>query len=387
MSWVERLRAQYPVAQRITYLDAAYDLGGALFMRRAAEKFFDEWVEAAICMERGGPGRERFFRMQDAVREDIAELLKVQPKGVCFTTNTGQGINLVFHGFRFCPGDNVVVYSGDFPSIIGPAVRAAELKGLEVRMVDPPGPLCSAEDIWQMVDERTRMVAVSHVQSATGYRIDLGRLGALCRKNGSFLVVDATQSFGLTELDAGAWNVDAVSAAAYKGAQGGMSEGFLYCSPALLRQVDPVFVSYGKYVNAVKTDGRWKTIVTGRDEASKLEAGTVDALGVAVLGSGLRVIKSIGVRAIEAHIAPLYEMLYDGLVGLGYVPVTPRDKRYRSSILSLDIAGDKNALYKHFQASGVALSCSKYLRFGIPPFALPKDIDAALEAAGNTEVR
>ncbi len=385
LSWVERLRSQFPVAERTAYLDAAYDTGGALFMRRAAEWFFDQWPRAAAEMQRGGPGRQCFFDMQDRVRRDIGLLLGgVSAEHICFTKNTNEGVNALLLGFDYRPGDNIVLFENDFPSLVAPAIQAARLRGVECRLVKPSRPYVHAvEDLIEQIDNHTRIVAVSHVQSSTGYRADLGKLGRVCRQKGIFLIADATQSVGIAPLAPEDWGVSALSAASYKGMMGGISSAFLYACPELMERVEPIFVSYGDCVNPVVQDGVGKIEITRPAAARKLESGTVDALGVCVMGSGIRTILDIGQEEIWRHISKLYELLYDGLAALGYPIITPRDPAHRSSILAVDAGDDKVRLYAHFQQNGVALSASRYLRFGIPAFALERDIYAALDAAGS----
>ncbi|MBQ3201495.1 MAG: aminotransferase class V-fold PLP-dependent enzyme [Clostridia bacterium] len=385
--WAETLRRQFPAAQKGGYLDAAYDMGGASFMREAANRFFDEWSEAALSCERGGPGRARFFAMADETRRLIAKLLGGgDESNVCFTHNTNEGINLAVMGFRYEKGDNIVSFRDDFPSVVGPCLNAERLLGVEVRLADTEQPgIDDIDALMALCDEKTRLIVISHVRSATGYTVDLQRLGGLCRERGIFLIVDATQSIGTVPIKALEWGIGAVSAAGYKCLLAGIGSAFFFMSGDLAEKVTPVFVSYNDYTRINSLEGTL-SLADGRD-ARKLESGTIDVLEIAILKSGLEQLLAIGIDTIAAHIGGLYEKLYRGLAALGYDIVTPFDPKLRSASLAVRVHGDQKTLYDHFRSEGICLSSSRHIRFGIPAFALESDIDMALAAAAKTDIR
>ena len=388
-AWVEALRKEFPATAGCAYLDGAYDMGGADYMKAAANWFFDAWGQAALALERGGPGRARFFAMADETRKSICTLLDSGDlSNICFTHNTNEGINMAVMGFAYAPGDNIITFQDDFPSVVGPCLNAARLRGVEVRCAktEVPG-VDDIDALMALTDANTRLIVISHVRSATGYMVDLERLGSLCRERGIFLIVDATQSLGSTPIYPEAWGVDGLSAAGYKCLLGGISSAFFYCSKALAEKITPVFVSYNDYT-AICPDGEGcsLTLKDGGD-IRKLESGTIDVLGIAILQQGINRILNIGVKEIRAHISGLYERLYRGLEALGYEIVTPFDPRNRSAVLAVRIHQDQSAIYEHFKNNGVALSSSRHLRFGIPAFATEQDIDRALAVAAATEIR
>ncbi|MBQ2769954.1 MAG: aminotransferase class V-fold PLP-dependent enzyme, partial [Clostridia bacterium] len=352
--WVEALRKEFPAAVGCAYLDGAYDMGGADYMKAAANWFFDAWGESALALERGGPGRARFFAMADETRKTICQLLYGgEISNICFTHNTNEGINMAVMGFAYAPGDNIITFQDDFPSVVGPCLNAARLRGVEVRCAktEVPG-VDDIDALMALTDEHTRLIVISHVRSATGYMVDLQRLGGLCKEKGIFLIVDATQSFGSLPIKAKEWGVDGLSAAGYKCMLGGISSAFFYCSEALAEKITPVFVSYNNYTS-IRPEGQGcsLTLQDGGD-IRKLESGTIDVLGIAILQQGLNRIQDIGLDIIRDHISGLYEKLYRGLVDLGYEIVTPFDPKNRSAVLAVRIHGEQAAIYAHFKNNG-----------------------------------
>ena len=247
-SWVTDLRAQAPVTAACTYLDCAYDCGGTTLAAAAAQDYFADWARAAAAVERGGPGRETFFRLADETRAQICALIgAADPRGVCFTRNTNEGISHILMGFDdFRPGDNILVCDIEHPSVLMPCLNAQKLRGVEARVLPPvDGEYLPAELFMGACDDHTRMILLSHVQSSNGCKADLAALGDFCRQRGIYLVVDAIQSLGFSVFEAEKWGVSAVSAGGYKGLLAGESSAFLWCAPDLLAHIWPVYTAAG----------------------------------------------------------------------------------------------------------------------------------------------
>ena len=105
--WNSELRSQFPVTGLCTYMDSAYDCGGSLIGKAAAARYFDEWAAAAAEAQRGGPGREVFFRVADETRNYVGQLLGGVPgRNIVITRNTNDGFNIIMQGYDFRPGDN-----------------------------------------------------------------------------------------------------------------------------------------------------------------------------------------------------------------------------------------------------------------------------------------
>ena len=103
----------------------------------------------------------------------------VAPHEVAFVENTSTALSLVAEGIDWRPGDNVVGAEGEFPSNAYPwmnvAARAAS--GVEYRLAPERDGRIDPEDLLARIDGRTRLLALSSVQYATGFRSDLARLG------------------------------------------------------------------------------------------------------------------------------------------------------------------------------------------------------------------
>lgn len=388
MTWQTALRKEFPVTNRCIYLDAAYDCGGSKIGKTAAARYFDDWAVAASTAQRGGPGREIFFRVAEQTRAQISTLLcGVETKNISFTKNTNEGFNSILNGFDFKEGDNIVTFRKEYPSIVMPCVKVAETKGIECRLIpQTEKELPSVDTIWDSVDDHTVMILISHVRSETGYKIDLQELGRRCREKGIFLIVDAVQSMGLEKLPVEEWGISAVSAATYKNLGGFISVGFIYICDELLRHIQPTYVSHNFQLSLDLSEE--KPVIRCSDplNASKLDNCSSDYLGIYVMHDALEQINKIGIEKINKHVSALFNLLYAGLKKLGYSIITPEDADRHCASIALDSANSKE-IVQYFYDNGVVISGSRIARFSLAAFNNRGDVEKALEIAARCPYR
>lgn len=380
MNWVNELRSQTPVCQKCVYLDCAYDCGGTTFAKDAALRYFDEWASSAAAIERGGPGRKTFFDLADQTRSMICRLIGADdPREVCFTRNTNEGISHVLMGFDFAPGDNIITDDIEHPSVIMPCLNAKKLRGVECRVVSAEkGEYLPTELFTAACDEHTRMIVVSHVQSSNGYKIDLASLGDYCREKGIYLIVDGIQSIGFSVFEAEKWNVAAVSAGGYKGLLAGESSAFLWCRKDLLEHIWPTYTAAGMAMRM--NDDKSGLLCTDPLWARKLENSSLDAPGIYLLNAGIARVLEISPENIETHIRKLYDKLYCGLDSIGLKLVTPKCSTHSCASIAFDLP-DKDAFFESMKAQGIVITNSRLLRISIGAFNTEEDIDMCLAAA------
>src|SRR5918996_4548009 len=124
------LRAEYPVLQRVAYLNAGTD--GPL--AAAAVRFAHAVLEAELDEGRATPHFERRFEIQGRLREGYARVMGCAADDVALTTSTSEGIGAVMAGMDLGPGDEIVSSDQEHPGVIGP-LRAARERGATVRLV------------------------------------------------------------------------------------------------------------------------------------------------------------------------------------------------------------------------------------------------------------
>ena len=392
MSIPSNVKELFPAAKRCTYFDVAYDCGGCLLGRSSAQRFFDDWEVSAAENERGGPGRGVFFRELDEAREYLNELVGgTGPQQIAFARNTNEGINALLQGFDFREGDNIVTDAGEHQSVIMPCLNAGRGKGFEVRVLpERDDKKIFAEELIALADEHTRIIAVSHVQSATGWCLDLAKLGSWCRANGVFLIVDAIQSLGIKPFHAEEWGVDAVAAGSYKGLCGSESAGFVYADSELLKHVSPVYSAAG-FAVSLKRGPEWAVEYTDPGSARKLENSTLDNLGGYILHDSVKWLLGLGIENIWEHVNGLYHYLYDGLKALGMDILSSEDDGEHAGSLLLKGAGagyDLEELFEFLRSKNIALTYAHgHIRISIGVFNTKEDADVLLAAVKEFKTR
>ena len=127
-------------------------------------------------------------------------LLHAHRDEIAFVNSTTQGIGLIAEGFPWRDGDSVVVPAEEYPSNIYPWMNLA-VRGVSVRLVPSREGRIWPEDLVEAMDSTTRVLAISHVEFASGFRNDLDRLAELCHARGVALFVDAIQGLGPLVID------------------------------------------------------------------------------------------------------------------------------------------------------------------------------------------
>src|SRR5207302_308326 len=147
------------------------------------------------------PDRELQAGLQ-AAREAVAALINAEPGEIALATNTSHGLNLAARALPLNAGDVVLVSDREFPANVYPWLRLKK-QGIDVELAPCAPEGWPDEDylVERLHDPRVRVLAVSFVQFSNGYRADLDRLGAACRANGTFLVVDGIQGVANSPLD------------------------------------------------------------------------------------------------------------------------------------------------------------------------------------------
>lgn len=149
----------------------------------------------------GEMARHHLEETHRRTKEKTARLFSVSPEEITFLSSASDGINLLAHSIDWQPGDNVVVADVEFPSDVLPWTNFAD-QGVEVRIVRHREWRIHLEDVEALINERTRVVAMSYVSYFTGQRQDLRALSALVRQSNAIFLLDATHAAGVVPVEA-----------------------------------------------------------------------------------------------------------------------------------------------------------------------------------------
>jgi selenocysteine lyase/cysteine desulfurase len=297
---------------------------------------------------------------------------------VAFAANTSDGLAVVANGLDWREGDNVVGASCEFPSNVYPWMNLGP-KGVEFRAAPERDGRVDPEDLFLLVDDRTRVVALSWVQFASGFRTDLARVGRFCRERGVLFVVDAIQGLGVLDLDVERDDVDVLASSAHKWLLGSEGIGLLYVSDRVVDRIEPARVGWTSVNDWIK----WSRYdLTFREGAGRFEPGTLNTFGVYALGASLELLLEVGVPEIERHARAITDRLVEGLTGRGFHVVSPRTEGEWSAIVAATHPEHTpHELVKRLHERGIAVA-HRAGRLRVSPhlYNTADEIDLLLEA-------
>jgi selenocysteine lyase/cysteine desulfurase len=345
MSW-DDLRAEFPVTHRWAYFDHA----AVAPMSGRARATLDEWT--ADLAENGVVHEGSWLKRVEEARRRAAALLNADPLDVAFVKNTSEGIGFVAEGYPWQAGDNVVTAADEYPSNLYSWMNLV-CRGVEVRRVASREGRILIDDIRAAIDGKTRIVTLSFVEFATGFRNDLYVIGCLCRERKVLFFVDAIQGLGVFPLDTQNTPVDFLSADGHKWLVGPEGAGLFWIRRELVDLLHPVAVGWNSVVGAwdfSKIDFRLKP------HAGRWESGTLNTGGVAALGASIGLLLEVGVPAIRDRVRELTDYLCEQAQARGLGVFSSRREGQWSGIVSLEMPGDLAALVKRARAAGLVLS-------------------------------
>jgi selenocysteine lyase/cysteine desulfurase len=210
------------------------------------------------------------------------------------------------------------------------------------------------DDIVAAIDNRTRLVSLSSVEYASGFRNDLEAIGQLCRERGIFFFVDAIQSLGVLPLDVQQTPIDALAADGHKWLLGPEGAGIFYMRREWVQRLHTVGVGWNSVIGSHdfgKIDFRLKP------HAGRWESGTLNVAGIHALGASLDFLLSLGIGAIGERVLELTDYLCERALRPGLGVYSSRRVGEQSGIVSLLVPGeDPRALVRRSKTEGIIIN-------------------------------
>ena len=324
----------FPILRRWDFFNHA---GVSPLPQVAADAFRTFAAEA----EAEGYLNTTWYKDVEKVRDLAAGLINAGRDEIALLKNTSEGIATVAGGLQWNSGDRIVTTNVEYPANIYPWMDLQKRKGVELVMVeerDAGGPGAGpsrAVPLERILEEaahpRTRMVALSHVEFASGQRHDVAAIGKFCRENGKLFCVDGIQSVGVLPVDVLQMNIDFLSADGHKWMLGPEGAGIFYVRRELLDELHPVIIGW---MNVAQAEDFGTYDFTLKKSAAKFEAGSHNVPGFLSLARSLEMIRGIGIGAISERVRRLTDLLVGGLTAKGYQVVSPREAEAWSGIVS-----------------------------------------------------
>lgn len=321
----QTIRSLFPVTENFMYLNHAAVSPLSTRVRDAMNALNDD------VTRNGSANYAEWCQTYEETRESAARLVKARTHEIAFMRNTSDAISAVANGIDWRQGDNVVTCNVEFPSNIYPWMRLCEERGISMRFAEERNGRIDPEELMSKVDDRTRVVTISWVQFASGFRSNLARIGLFCRERDIIFVADVIQGLGGLTIDVERDFVDAFAADAHKYLLGPEGIALLYVSDRVIDRIKPTVVGW----TTVKNHEQYLDYrLDYRDGAGRFECGTLNTAGVYGLRAGIDLFLEVGPEKIEAYLLGLSDYLAERLTSKGYDVVSSRQAGETSGIVT-----------------------------------------------------
>lgn len=329
------LRALFPVTERLVYFNHAAVSPPPIPTIRAIEGQLKD------VHENGSLNFRSWIAVKEDARKLLAGLLGARPEQVAFVRNTSDALSTVANGLDWRAGDNIVTFSREFPSNIYPWLRIRDAFGVEVRMCEEHDGRIDLSELENLVDDHTRIVAISHVQYASGFRADLERLGRVARRHDALFVVDAIQALGVVSTNVDAEFVDVAAGASHKWLLAPEGVGYLYLSDRARERIQPTLVGW---ISVPNPEDYFNFEQGWNRGALAWETGTGPAALLHGFKASLELIQNHGVQNIANYLEDLTDYLCERLEGKNYDVVSSRVAGEKSQIVCIRHRGGNSSM-------------------------------------------
>ena len=369
----------FPTANKFVYLNAA----NVALMYSGAEQIITEWT--ADVAQNGSNNFDD--HAEENVFKDLhraaAHLINATTDDIAAGSSATELLCSLAWAVSPEQDQNVVSTEIVFPSTVYPWQRVANSTGCEIRLAKEKNNFMHSDDIIALIDQKTAVVCISHVEYGNGQTFDLQLLAEAAQDHDALLVVDATQSAGAIPIDIQACPVDALISGAYKWLCGPFGAAFMYVAPHLSEKLEPGLVGFRSHKNMWDLDA---SRIDYPQAAKKFEFSTM-AFGCAVgLTRTIDFLNGVGVENIFQYNRQLADILIMGLHSRDAVIISPLDDENRSSIVTAYFENiDSKKIITDLKAAQVFVSSrAGAIRFSPHLYNTAEDIDSALAEIDNS---
>lgn len=272
----------------------------------------------------------------EQARTKVARFIKAKSsRGIVFVRGATEGLNLVAHSWarkRLQPGDEILISRMEHHSNLIPWQLVAKETGAKLRFIylNADGSM-NLSNIDALINDRTKLVAVSHMSNVLGTINPVRQLADLAHAKGAVMVVDGAQSVPHMPVDVNELDCDFLAFSGHK-MLGPTGIGVLYGREVLLDEMEP-YQGGGSMIADVTCD-----TATWNEIPYKFEAGTPDVAGAIGLGTAIDYLQRLGMSNVRQHELEITSYALDALSTVKDLMIFgPRDPENRGGVISFNI--------------------------------------------------
>ncbi len=361
------LRARFPILEEKTYL---YNCSqGALSdaVEAGMERYTESWRTATAPWD-------IWIGEYEALRVSFARFINAAPDEVAILTSASAGINPIANALQFDGRNQVVMSEYEFPTM-GQIWLAQRPRGAQIRFLDGVGEAVPVESYREAIDERTRIVPLTHVSFVNGSRSDVAAITAIAHAQGALVFLDGYQDCGTRPIDVKALDVDFFVTGTLKYLLGPPGLAFMYVRRELMESLQPTMTSWMAQRNVFAFDTEH---LDPAPDARRFEGGSPPIPNIYMCAPALNLLTDIGMENVAWQIARLTRAFLNGVRDLRIESKTPETSVGPLVVLR---SKDTETLLRRLAARDIVASARRDgVRFAFHVYNTMADVDAALSA-------
>lgn len=363
------IRDRFPIFKSKVYLNSCSQGALSTDVIEAYKTYLRDWDE------KGSPW-ELWVERSETARQQFAGLINADPNEVADCTSVSAGVSALASGLDFNGERNKVVISDfEFPTV-AQIWHAQERRGAKVVHVPAAGNVIPLERFAEAIDDRTKIVSITHVCFRNGSRLDVPAIVDIAHRKGAWVLLDAYQTLGTIPIDVKKLKVDFLAGGVLKYLLASAGLAFMYVRKERLPELRPTSMGWFSQANIFAMD-----IYANNPSptARRFESGTPPIPNIYAGIAGMKLIQSIGLERIEAHTRDITGAIKEGAMRRGFNLVSPIDPEKHGALITLR-SHKVDMLVKRLEADGIVTSSrDSNLRISPHIYNDPGDVDKLMD--------
>ncbi|MBM2849949.1 MAG: Aminotransferase [Anaerolineales bacterium] len=363
------MRDRFPILQKKTYFNSCSQGALSVEVQQAYAQYLKDWDE------KGSPW-ELWVERSETARQAFAGLINADANEVADCTSVSAGVSALASALDFGGARNKVVVSDfEFPTI-AQIWHAQEARGARVVHVPAAGNVIPLERFADAIDERTKIVSITHVCFRNGSKLDVPAIVEMAHRKGALVLLDAYQTLGTMPIDVKTLKVDFLAGGVLKYLLASAGLAFLYVRKEFIPDLRPTSIGWFSQANIFAMDIYANT---PSPTARRFESGTPPIPSIYAGIAGMKLIQSAGLEKIEAHLREITGAIKEGAMRRGFNLASPVDPAKHGALITLR-SHKVDLLVKRLEADGVITSSrDNNLRLSPHLYNDQRDVDVLMD--------
>jgi len=369
---IEKSRSYFPhLKNGIIYFNHASTAPINTLMKNRIDEFLKERSDYAL------DDYWAFKAVADETKSMLGKMINCSGERIAFLDNTTNGIIWLAQGIDWKSGDRIILNDVEFPANVYPFLQLKE-KGVEIDFIKSSHGIVTAEEIIDAIKPETKLISISFVQFLSGYRIDLEKIGRVCKEKKIIFSVDSIQGLGAIRLDVEKFNIDFLANGTQKWMLGLQGLAFIYVRKELQDKMKSAPIGWLAVKDA------WNLLnfdLTTKETGERFQPGTLNNLGIYAFNSSMKLFKEFGFDEIEKRILSNSKYFIEELAKIGYKsPLVSFPEMHLSGIVSFR-SQDAQKIFDILSQKKIVCSLREgYIRFAPHFYNTKQDIDYVVDA-------